>query len=100
MKFKTSFGKTAELTSERKNHIFLFHSDLKPYFERFKEVLLEPDEVKISKSDPDVLLFYKYFDTIIGGKYIAVVVKRNRRWFILTGYFTNRILSGEKYAKK
>ena len=76
MKFKTSLGKTAELTSERKNHIFLFHPDLKPYFERFNEVLLEPDEVRISKSDPDVLLFYKYFANIFGGKYIAIVVKR------------------------
>lgn len=99
MKFKTSLGKTVELTSERKNHIFLFHPDLKPYFEEVKDVLLEPNEIRISKSDPKVLLFYKFFDTILDGKYIMVAVKSNGRWFILTSYLTNKILSGEKYEK-
>ena len=99
-KLKTSLGKTVELTSERKKHIFLFHPDLKPYFGRVRDVLLDPDEVRISKSDPKVLLFYKYFDNILGGKYIMVGVKTNGRWFILTSYLTNQILSGEKYAKE
>ena len=99
MKFKTSLGKTAELTTERKNHIFLFHPDLKPFFGQVKNVFTQPDEVRISKSDPKVLLFYKYFDTILGGKYISVTVKTNGRWFILTSYLTNKILSGEKYDK-
>ena len=100
MKFKTILGKTLELTSERKKHIFLYHPDLKPYFGLVKDVLLEPGEIRISKSDPKVLLFYKYFDTILDGKYIMVGVKINGRWFILTSYLTNNILSGENYAKK
>jgi len=100
MKFKTSLGKSAELTLERKKHIFLFHPDLKLYFERLKDVLLEPNGVRISKSDPKVLLFYKYFDTILNGKYIMVGIKTNGRWFILTSYLTDKILSGEKYAKE
>ena len=100
MRFKTNLGKIAELTSERKSHIFLFHPDLKPYFDLIKAVLLDPDEVRVSRSDPRVLLFYKYFDIILGGKYIAVTVKTNGRWFILTSYLTNRILSGEIYEKR
>lgn len=64
MKFKTILGKSAELTSERKKHVFLFHPDLKPYFGKVEDVLLEPSEVRISQSDPKVLLFYKYFDNI------------------------------------
>lgn len=99
MRFKTNLGKSVELTPERKKHIFLFHPDLKPYFGKVKDVLLEPNEVRISKSDPKVLLFYKHFDNILGGKYITVIVKTNGRWFILTSYLTNRILSGEKYGK-
>lgn len=100
MKFNTSLVKSAELTSERKKHIFLFHPDLKPYFDLVQEVLLYPAEIRVSKSDPKVLLFYRYFDTILGGKYIMVGVKTNGRWFILTSYLTNQILSGEKYAKE
>ena len=100
MKFKTNLGKTAELTSERKEHILLFHPDLKPFFGQLKNVLTQPHEVRISKSDPEVLLFYKFFDTILGGKYITVTIKTDGRWFILTSYLTNKILSGEKYEKK
>lgn len=99
MKFKTGLGKTVELTAERKKHIFLFHPDLKPYFESIKVVLSEPNDIRISKSDPKALLFYKYFDTILDGKYIMVGVKTNGRWYILTSYLTNKILSGEKYEK-
>ena len=62
MGFKTSLGEFVELTSERKKHVFLFHPDLKPYFGNIKDVLLSPDEVRISKSDPKVLLFYKHFE--------------------------------------
>lgn len=99
MKFKSSLGKTVELSAERKEHIFLFHPDLKPYFKSIKEVVLEPNDIRISKSDPKVLLFYKFFDNILDGKYIMVGIKTNGRWFILTSYLTNKILSGEKYEK-
>ncbi len=100
MKYKTTLGKTIELTIERKKHILLYHPDLKPYFPKIKEVLLTPSDLRISKSDPEVLLFYKYFDKIMEGKYILVAVKLGERSFILTSYLTNRMLSGEKYAKE
>ena len=97
MKYKSVLGKTVELTSERKKHILLYHPDLKPYFSKVKNVLLKPGEIRISKSDASVLLFYKYFVNIKLRKYIVVAVKINKRCFILTAYLSNRILSGEKY---
>lgn len=100
MKFNSIFGIDIELTKERKQHIFLFHPDLKPYFVLIKEVLLKPSDIRISKSDSKILLFYKFFDNILGGKYISVAIKTDGRWFILTSYLTNKILSGEKYEKK
>ena len=100
VKFKTSLGKTVELTIERKEHILSRHPDLNSYFKLIKDVLLKPDKLKISSSDSKVLLFYKFFDNILDGKYIAVSVKINERSFILTAYLTSRILSGEDYAKK
>jgi len=100
VKFKTSLGKTVELTAERKGHILIRHPDLKPHFKLIKKVLSDPDELKISSSDVQVLLFYKFFDTILDGKYIAVGIKLNKRLFILTAYLTNKILTGEDYAKK
>lgn len=97
MVYKSVLGKDFTLTAERKRHILTYHPDLKPYFPNLKKVFLEPDDVKVSKSDPSVLLFYKYFATIKGGKHIAGVVKVNERSFVLTAYFSSRILSGEKY---
>lgn len=100
MTYKSILGNNIELTTERKKHILLYHPDSKPYFSKIKTVLLKPSDIKISKSDPNVLLFYKYFANIIGGKYIAVTVKTNDRWFVLTAYLTKRKLSGEIYEQE
>lgn len=97
MKYKSVLGKDIEITTERKKHILTFHPDLKPYFSKIKQILLKPDEIRISKSDPKVLLFYRYFDKILGGKFIVVTTKINQRSFILTAYLTKKKLSGEKY---
>lgn len=97
MVYKSVLGKDFTLTVERKRHIFTYHPDLMPYFPNLKKVFLEPDNVRVSKSDPKVLLFYKYFATIKGGRYIVGVIKVNARSFVLTAYFSNRALSGEQY---
>lgn len=97
MIYKSSLNKDVVLTAERKQHILLYHPDLKPHVPKIKQVLSSPDDIRVSKSDPDVLLFYKHFVKIEGEKYIAVVVKFNERNFILTVYLTRRKLSGEKY---
>ncbi|MDO8569962.1 MAG: hypothetical protein Q7R97_00055 [Candidatus Daviesbacteria bacterium] len=97
MKYKSVLGKDFELTTERKKHVLNFHPDLKPYFSKITDVFTKPDEIRISKSDPQVLLFYKYFAKIKAGKYIVGVAKINSRAFVLTAYFSNSKLSGEKY---
>ena len=85
MKYKSILGKDFELTPERKKHILNFHPDLKIYFTKLRDVFTKPDEIRISKSDPQVLLFYRYF------------AKINSRSFVLTAYFSSSKLSGEKY---
>ncbi|MBI2039451.1 hypothetical protein HYT18_00025 [Candidatus Microgenomates bacterium] len=97
MIYHSILGKKITVTSERKRHILIYHPDLKPYFTSLKEVFLEPDEIRISKSDSTVLLFYKFFANIKDGKYLVGVVKFNQRSFVLTAYLSNRKLSGEEY---
>ncbi|MDP3722136.1 MAG: hypothetical protein Q8R91_01395 [Candidatus Omnitrophota bacterium] len=41
-----------------------------------------------------MLVHYKYFADILGGKYVAVVVKVDARRFVLTAYLTRRIRTG------
>lgn len=100
MLYKTILGKTAQLTEERKGHILAKHPELKPYFVKIKSVLLKPEEIRKSKRDRQVLLFYRHFAKILGGKYIVVLARFNERNFILTSYITDKIMAGDHYEKE
>ena len=85
------------LTAERKNHILTAHPELKSGLKKLSVVLSTPDEIRRSRFDKNVLLFYKFFANIKNGKYISVAIKTGNRNFILTAYITDRIRIGEKY---
>jgi len=61
-----------------------------------KKILKEPDEIRKSKIDENVLLFYKKFDKL----YCVVVKCYEREGFIITCYPTEKIKEGEKIWKK
>lgn len=86
-----------DLTEERKNHIAEVHPELKSGLQKLSDVLSAPDEIRISRFDENVLLFYKFFANIKHGKYISIAVKTGDRNFILTAYITDRVRIGEKY---
>lgn len=59
-----------------------------------KETLKNPSELRVSKKDPNVFLYYKKLNE----KYSCVVAKHlNGYGFILTTYITDRIKIGEKH---
>lgn len=97
-KFKSCIGKTVELTNERRKHVFERHPDVELHFDKIEKTLLEPNEIRIDKHDLGVLLFYKRFSKM--NRYLVVVVKINKRNFILTFYSTKRIRTGDKYELK
>ena len=86
-----------ELTTERKDHILKAHPELKAHLEKLSKVLSGPDEIRISRFDKNVLLFYKFFAKVKSGKYINVTVKTGDRNFVLTSYITDKIRAGEIY---
>jgi len=98
MKFKSKIRRIIELTEERKNHIIEYHPDIKPHLFKIPNALKHPDQIRKSRHNPEVLLFYKYFANI--KKYLAVVVKIDKRNFILTCYLTDKIKTGEKIYEK
>ena len=61
------------------------------------ETLRVPDRVVLSKSDPDVELFYTgHAETPATEKYLCVVVKtRADEPFIITAYFTDSVKKGD-----
>ena len=59
-----------------------------------KETLKNPDEIRISRKDKSVFLYYKK----LNGKYCCIVAKHlNGDGFIITAYMTDKIKIGEKY---
>jgi len=79
------FGNKVRLTDERRAHI-LEHPEMKGMAAEIERVLIQPQLVRCSRSDAPVRLFYEFYaPTIVGGKWLCVVVK----------YGENALLDGE-----
>lgn len=62
-----------------------------------KKCLAEPDEIRVSKRDSNVYLFYRKTKT----KHLCVVVRhKTKESFIITSYVTDKIKEGELKWKK
>jgi len=62
-----------------------------------ERVLREPQLVRRSRSDQAVRLFYEFYaQTIVGGKWLCVVVKyAENDAFVVTAYLTDKPKTGE-----
>lgn len=62
-----------------------------------EKALREPQLVRRSRSDEAVRLFYEYYaQTIVGGKWLCVVVKYPENdAFVVTAYLTDKPKPGE-----
>lgn len=62
-----------------------------------EETLQAPESVFESLSDPSARLYYRYYQrTMVGGKYLCVVVKiTGGDAFVITAYLTDRIKRGK-----
>ena len=65
--------------------------------EEIEQVLQRPAEVRISRSDAGVRMFYEFYaHTVVGGKWLCVVVKYlPDDAFVITAYLTDRMKAGE-----
>ena len=64
-----------------------------------EETLQDPEKVVRSMTDPNARLYYRvYFRTVVGGKFLCVVVKitDDTDAFVLTAYLTDRVKKGER----
>ena len=90
-------GLAIQLTDERRDHI-LEHPEMAEMEPAIEETRRHPERVVQSISDPAVHLYYRfYFRTVVGGKFLCVVVKMGVAGaFVLTAYLTNRIKKGDR----
>lgn len=94
--FKDYSGRNIRLTDNRWEHI-ITRTELVDQKEKIKETLLNPDKIKKSRHDLDVLLYYRLYEkTPVTKKYLMVAVKvENGEGLILTAFFTDKIKAGE-----
>ena len=76
--FTDCFGRTVRLTDERLAHI-LEHPEMSGMESEIQVALIKPRFVRPSRSDSHVHRFYNFCsETIVGGKWLCVVVKIRR----------------------
>lgn len=78
----------------------MHHPEIRDLFDSVEQTLKNPDLIKVSRTDNSVLMYYRFFENIFGGKYIIAIVKSNKRKFLLTAYVTDYIKSGEESWKR
>jgi hypothetical protein len=90
------FGRSVRLTDERVAHI-LQHQEMAGMKADIERVLQVPTEVRVSRSDNTVQLFYEFYaQTRVGGKWLCVVVKYPPDdAFVVTAYLTDQLKPGE-----
>jgi hypothetical protein len=89
------FGHPVRLTDERVEHI-LEHPEMNEMGAEIERLLAAPQIVRRSRSDDAVRLFYAFYpETIVGGKWLCVVVKYLLSdAFVVTAYLTDKPKSG------
>lgn len=90
------FGHPVRLTEEQLTHI-LEHPEMRGMAAELERVLREPQLVRRSNSDAAVRLYYEFYArTIVGGKWLCVVVKyAENDAFVVTAYLTDKPKAGE-----
>lgn len=90
------FDRSVRLTDERTAHI-LQHQEMAEMEAEIERVLQAPAEVRVSRLDNTVQLFYEFYArTLVGGKWLCVVVKYPPEdAFVVTAYLTDQLKSGE-----
>jgi hypothetical protein len=94
------FGDEVVLADSVRATILKKHPEAATFIDRIADVLADPDEVRQSVRDQRAVLYYRYEDAVLGGKWVVTVVKRIDRNFVSTLYATDQIKSGEQLWKK
>lgn len=91
------FGREVRLTDERLAHI-LERAELHGMREAIIRTLQAPAEVRVSRTDAAVRLFYEFYSqTVVGDKWLCVVVKYLADdAFVITAYLTDKVKTGER----
>jgi hypothetical protein len=72
------------------------HPSMKNKEEKVKDTLKDPDEIRLSKIDEEIYLYYKKLDKL----YCVVAKHIDSEGFLITAYPTDKIKEGDLIWKK
>ena len=100
--FCDSNGRRIRLSDERKEHLESEHPEMENQIDRITLTLLAPDRIIRSRTDDEVELHYRFFETTpVTRKHLCVVVKSSAAdSFIITVYFTDSVKKGDVLWEK
>lgn len=98
---RTPSGITVRTTEEYWKLITQFkHPIVERYEKEVKETLKEPDEVRRSRKDANVLLYYRRYKNL-ENRYICVLIKQlNGEGFVITAYLADKVKRGNVIWQK
>lgn len=78
------------------------HQEMAGMEEEVERTLHSPTEMRVSRSNSTVQLFYEYYArTLVGGKWLCVVVKYpSDDAFVVTAYLTDQLKAGATIGPK
>jgi len=88
-------SKSISVPAERKKHILSRHPEVAEVWDKIGETLREPDEIRASRYDDKVWIYYRLYPR--RKKYLSVVVRiYDGDGLLLTSYVTDRIKMGKR----
>ena len=89
------------LTDERIAHV-MEHPEMAHMRQGIEETLKYPEQVLSSSIDDKAFLYYRYYEnTIVGAKYLCLVIKESETGaFLLTAYLTDKMKKGKIIWKR
>ena len=101
-RFRDIHDRRIRLTSEREEHIKDSHPEMSGQIGKIQDVLVDPDVIVRSRTDPSVELFYRHYEaTPVTEKHLCIVVKvLDDDLFIITAFFTDTVKRGETLWKR
>ena len=100
--FEDVYKRRIRLTDERQAHIEFDHPEMSNQIAKVQETMSNPDIIVRSRTDPEVVMFYRHYGvTPVADKHLCVVVKSTTEdLFIITAFFTDSIKRGEVLWEK
>lgn len=88
-------GDEIVLTDEVSTMILLKHPEVSDYFSLLAQVLADPDEIRHSFRDQNVILYYRDAGIPPHHLWMVVVVQQHERNLISTIYLTDQLSAGD-----